>query len=160
MATIWLITIKYKTKFYQIQSKGTHWLGGRWWSSSLYGSITSPLTPWRKTAIFARSRTQFMLGRESFSHLFHYSRTNIFRSSKKQDRCTSYYHTFMAFESHFNGKQQSSDDMCFFRHLQQFLFAEAQRVQSSVNVFMLTVCLSSYECSSKLAKNSNYKYDM
>jgi hypothetical protein len=32
------------------------WLLGRWWSISLYGSITSPRMPWRYTASFARSR--------------------------------------------------------------------------------------------------------
>lgn len=53
-----------------IEKTKTYWLARRWWSSSLYGSITSPLTPWRRTAILARSRTQVILGRQSFSHLF------------------------------------------------------------------------------------------
>lgn len=47
----------------------TYWVCGRWWSSSLYGSITSPWMPCLRTAAFAALRIHSILGSESFSHL-------------------------------------------------------------------------------------------
>jgi hypothetical protein len=42
---------------------------GRWWSSSLYGSITRPRTPYLITADFATSNTHWIEGSSSSSHL-------------------------------------------------------------------------------------------
>ena len=72
---------------YGIWQKRSHWFEGRWWSSSLYGSITSPRTPCLRTAALARSSTQLIEGRLSSSHLNQW--TTVVNQKKKKSICDS-----------------------------------------------------------------------